>query len=160
MDQKIVELISKGQIKNRPDVKVGDTVKLSMKIKEAGKERIQLFEGVVISMSGSGLNKTITVRKISYGIGIERIIPMHTPTLDKIEIVKRGKVRRAKLFYMRNKIGKRALDVSHSTGVYMTDGEDVVESTEDAPVVEEAVVENMEVIEAATPAEEVTEVKS
>jgi large subunit ribosomal protein L19 len=145
MDPRILEKINKTQLKNRPDVRVGDTVKLSMKIKEAGKERIQVFEGIVISMSGSAMNKTITVRKVSSGIGIERIVPLHAPTLDKIEIVKRGTVRRAKLYYMRDKIGKRAMDVTKAKNVYMTDG---------AEVVEEAIVESMEVVEEAPVVEE------
>ena len=134
MDRKIFDKIEADQMKKRPEVKVGDTVKLSMKIKEGNKERTQIFEGVVIAKSGSGLNTTITVRKISYGIGVERIIPLHSPTLQKIEVIKRGNTKRAKLFYMREKIGKRALDVSGSSSVYFTDeAEEVVEeaSTED-----------------------------
>jgi len=125
MDRKIFDKIEADQMKKRPEVRVGDTVKLSMKIKEGNKERTQIFEGVVIAKSGSGLNTTITVRKISYGIGVERIIPLHTPTMEKIEVVKRGNTRRAKLFYMREKIGKRALDVAGSSSVYFTDEAEV-----------------------------------
>ncbi len=121
MDTNILEKIEKAQYKNRPDVKVGDTVKLHLKIVEGGKERIQVFEGVVLAMSGAGLSKNITVRKMSSGIGVEKIVPFHSPTLDKIEVVKRGKVRRSKLYYMKTKIGKRAMKVSNIKDVYMTD---------------------------------------
>jgi large subunit ribosomal protein L19 len=141
MDAKILEKINKSMLKSRPEVRVGDTVKLSMKIKETGKERIQIFEGIVISMSGSGMNKTITVRKVSSGIGIERIVPMHSPSLDKIEVVKRGTVRRAKLYYMRDKIGKRAMDVTNAKNVYMTDEE---AKAEEDVVAETVVEENVE----------------
>ena len=92
----------------RPDVRVGDVVKLHMKIKEGDKTRIQIFQGIVISLKGEGLSKMITVRKISSGVGVERIVPLHSPNLEKIEIVKRGKVRRSKLYYLRNRIGKAA----------------------------------------------------
>lgn len=154
MDQSIVSKIEKGQIKNRPDVKVGDTVKLSLKIKEAGRERIQAFEGVVISASGTGVNKTITVRKVSNGVGVERIMPLHSPVLSKIEIVKRGTVRRAKLYYMRDKVGKKAMEVTNSSGVYMTDGDDVTEeSTEEVVAEEEAVVSDVEVVAEADSSE-------
>lgn len=132
MDIKIKQKIQESQLKKRPDVQVGDTVKLYMKIKEGDKERIQVFEGVVIQMSGSGIDATVTVRKVSSGIGVERIVPLHTPTLEKIDIVKRGKVRKSKLYYMRTKIGKRAMKVGNIKDVYFTDEVEapVVEQTE------------------------------
>lgn len=136
MNTTILEKIEAAQIKKRPDVKVGDTVKLNMKIKEGGKERVQVFEGIVIAKSGSGMSKTITVRKMSYGVGVERIVPLHTPTLEKIEIVKRGVVKKAKLYYMRGKIGKKAMDVSNAEQVYMTD--EVASAAVDAKVEEVA----------------------
>ena len=145
MDRKIFDKIEADQMKKRPEVKVGDTVKLSMKIKEGNKERTQIFEGVVIAKSGTGLNTTITVRKISYGIGVERIIPLHTPTMQKIEVVKRGNTKRAKLFYMREKIGKRALDVSGSSSVYFTDEADEV--IEEAKTEDVTSAENTEATE-------------
>lgn len=121
------------QLKKRPDVKIGDTVRLHMKIKEGNKERIQIFEGVVISMKSSGLDQTLTVRKISYGIGVERVVPMHSNLLEKIEVVKRGTVTKSKLFYLRDRVGRRALKVSNLKDLYLTDevvvpvvGEDVV----------------------------------
>ncbi|KKQ14948.1 MAG: 50S ribosomal protein L19, partial [candidate division WS6 bacterium GW2011_GWF1_36_8] len=103
MDKNILKNIEEGQLQNRPDVMVGDTVKLHIKIKEGNKERTQIFEGVVISMKGAGVDASITVRKISYGIGVEKILPMHSPVLQKIEIVKRGTVRRAKLYFLRDR---------------------------------------------------------
>ena len=90
---------------------VGDTVKVHCRVVEAGKERIQLFTGVVIAKGGSGINAAFTVRKISYGEGVERVFPVHTPRIAKIEVATRGKVRRAKLHYLRERIGKRALMV-------------------------------------------------
>jgi large subunit ribosomal protein L19 len=88
--------------------KSGDQIKVHFKIVEGENERIQIFEGIVIRIKGSGLSETFTVRKISFGIGIERIFPIHSPRIDKIEVVKRGKVRRAKLYYLRNLSGKAA----------------------------------------------------
>ncbi|MDO8462071.1 MAG: 50S ribosomal protein L19 [Deltaproteobacteria bacterium] len=91
-----------------PQFQPGDTVRVSTRIKEGDKERVQIFEGVIIRLSGSGLRKTFTVRKISYGVGVERILPLHSPTIAKIEIVMRGKVRRAKLYYLRDLTGRKA----------------------------------------------------
>ena len=136
MDKNILKNIEEGLLQKRPDVKVGDTVKLSVKIKEGNKERIQIYEGVVIGMKGSGIDSTITVRKISYGIGVEKIFPLHSPVLQKIEIVKRGTVRRAKLYFLRDRVGRRALKVSNIKDVYMTDEVDAPEEVKEE-VVEE-----------------------
>ena len=91
-----------------PDFNVGDTIKVHYKIKEGGKERIQVYTGTVIARKGHGLMESITVRRISYGEGVERIFPLNSPNLDKIEIDRRGKVRRAKLYYLRGLAGKKA----------------------------------------------------
>ena len=91
-----------------PDIRPGDSVAVSVRVIEGDKERIQVFEGVVIKIKGGGINKTITVRKLSHGVGVERIFPLHSPRLGEIKIVKRGKVRRAKLYYLRNLRGKAA----------------------------------------------------
>ncbi len=90
------------------DFKVGDTVKVHFKIVEGKTERIQVYEGLVISFKNSGIGKTFTVRKNSYGVGVERIFPFHSPRIAKVELVRPGKVRRAKLYYIRDKIGKAA----------------------------------------------------
>lgn len=91
-----------------PRFKPGDTVKVHVKVTEGGRERIQVFEGVVIRRQGSGARETFTVRRISYGIGVERIFPVHSPSISKIEVVKKGRVRRAKLYYLRKLTGKAA----------------------------------------------------
>ncbi|NLJ05758.1 MAG: 50S ribosomal protein L19 [Exilispira sp.] len=91
-----------------PAFRVCDTVKVHYKVVEGGKERIQPYEGIIISRKGAGISKNITIRKISYGVGVERVFPVYSPRIDKIEIVKRGKVRRAKLFYLRERRGKAA----------------------------------------------------
>jgi len=114
MDVNIRKAIEESYLKNRPNVKVGDMVKVNVKIQEKGKTRIQVFEGVVIAMKGSGISKTFTVRKISYGIGVEKIFPFHSPFIDSIEIVKRGQVRQSKLYYMRNRVGKRSMKIKNS----------------------------------------------
>ena len=101
--------IETGQLKNDiPEFKVGDTVRVHAKIIEGDKERIQVFEGVVISRANSGNRATFTVRKISYSVGVERIFPLHSPRIDKIEVITRGRVRRAKLYYLRELSGKAA----------------------------------------------------
>lgn len=91
-----------------PDIAPGDTVKVHVRVVEGNKERIQVFQGVVIARSGSGVRETFTVRKVSYGVGVERTFPLHVPTIAKIEVVSRGDVRRAKLYYLRDRIGKAA----------------------------------------------------
>lgn len=101
-----IKIVEEGFKKDIPPFKVGDTVRVSMMVKEGDKERTQPFEGVVIARRGSGTRETFTVRKISYGIGVERIFPLHSPLINKIEVVKEGVVRRAKLYYLREKKGK------------------------------------------------------
>ncbi|MBN2860450.1 MAG: 50S ribosomal protein L19 [Sphaerochaetaceae bacterium] len=104
-----IKAIEAGQMKENMDVfHVGDTVKVYFKIKEGDKERIQIYEGLVIAFNNGGIRKTFTVRKNSYGVGVERIFPMHSPRVEKVTVTRRGRVRRAKLYYIRGKIGKKA----------------------------------------------------
>lgn len=106
----IIQKIESEQLKQDvTEFNVGDTVKVHCRVVEGGKERIQIFAGLVISRGGSGVNAAFTVRKISYGEGVERVFPLHTPRIAKIEVTARGKVRRAKLHYLRSRVGKRAL---------------------------------------------------
>ena len=91
-----------------PQIKIGDTVKVSVKIREGDRERIQAFEGTVIARRGSGVSETFTVRRISYGVGVERVFPVHSPNVAKVELVRSGKVRRSKLYYLRDRVGKAA----------------------------------------------------
>ena len=91
-----------------PTAAVGDTVRVHIKVKEGSRERIQVFEGTVIAKKHGGLEETITVRRVSYGVGVEKVFPLHAPSLEKIEVVRHGKVRRAKLYYLRNRVGKAA----------------------------------------------------
>ena len=102
------QIEAKEMKKEVADVHIGDTVKVHMRIVEGEKERIQVIEGVVIKMRGGGARKTLTVRKISFGIGVERIFPIHSPRVEKIDIVKRAKIRQAKLYYLRELRGKAA----------------------------------------------------
>ena len=105
----IVKSIEHEQLKNAiPDIKVGNTVRVHVKIKEGNKERIQVFEGIVIKKQGGGVNETFTVRKISYGVGVEKTFLIHSPLVEKVEVVRVGKARRAKLYYLRDRIGKAA----------------------------------------------------
>ncbi|MFC4404600.1 50S ribosomal protein L19 [Gracilibacillus xinjiangensis] len=107
--QKLIEEITKDQLRtDLPEFRPGDTVKVHVKVVEGNRERIQVFEGVVIKRQNGGISETFTVRKISYGVGVERTFPVHSPRLAKIEISRRGKVRRAKLYYLRNLRGKAA----------------------------------------------------
>lgn len=108
MDNIIREIENEMLKKNIPDFKAGDTVRVHFKVIEGGRERIQAFEGLVIKRKGKGLSETFTVRRISYGIGVERVFPLHSPRVEKIEVVRRGRVRRAKLYYIREKVGKAA----------------------------------------------------
>lgn len=105
----IVQAIGQEQMKKDiPDFRPGDTVSVHVKVVEGNRERIQVFEGVVIRRKGSGLQETFTVRRMSYGVGVERIFPVHSPRIAKIEVKRRGKVRRAKLYYLRDRVGKSA----------------------------------------------------
>ncbi|MBO8155259.1 MAG: 50S ribosomal protein L19 [Bacillaceae bacterium] len=107
--QKLIEEITKEQLRDDlPEFRPGDTVKVHVKVVEGNRERIQVFEGVVIKRRGGGISETFTVRKISYGVGVERTFPVHSPRIDKVEVTRRGKVRRAKLYYLRNLRGKAA----------------------------------------------------
>lgn len=101
---------------NIPDFSAGDTLKVNVKVKEGTRERVQAYEGVCIARGGSGMNASFTVRKISYGEGVERVFPLYSPRLESIELVRRGSVRRAKLYYMRDRRGKSARIAERTTG--------------------------------------------
>jgi len=103
------ELIEQDQLRSDiPDFNAGDTVKVHVKVTEGSRERVQVFEGVVISRRGSSIRESFTVRKLSFGVGVERSFPLHSPIIEKIELVTRGDVRRAKLYYLRDRVGKSA----------------------------------------------------
>ncbi len=105
----VLKAITQDQIReDLPKLQIGDTVKLYVKIREGNKERIQMFEGTVISKKHGGIQETFTVRRISYGVGVERTFPVNSPSIDRIEVVRHGKVRRAKLYYLRGRVGKAA----------------------------------------------------
>ena len=104
----IKELESQQMKAEKPVANVGDTVRVHVKIKEGSRERIQVFEGTVIAKKHGGIEETITVRRISYGIGVEKVFPVHSPSIDTIEVVRNGDVRRAKLYYLRGRVGKGA----------------------------------------------------
>ncbi|MDQ0253735.1 large subunit ribosomal protein L19 [Evansella vedderi] len=107
--EQIIRDITKDQLKtDLPEFRPGDTLRVHVKVVEGTRERIQVFEGVVIKLKGSGISETFTVRKISYGVGVERTFPVHSPRIDKIEVTRRGRVRRAKLYYLRELRGKAA----------------------------------------------------
>ena len=105
----IIKSIEHEQLKNKiPELKVGNTVRVHVRIKEGNKERIQVFEGIIIKVQGGGVNQTFTVRKTSYGVGVEKTFLVHSPLVEKVELVRVGKARRAKLFYLRDRVGKSA----------------------------------------------------
>lgn len=104
-----LKIITEGQIKeNKPQFSIGDTVKVHVNIKEGNRERIQVFEGTVIARRGSGVSETFTVRRVSYGVGVERVFPVNSPNVVKVDLVRSGKVRRSKLYYLRDRVGKAA----------------------------------------------------
>ena len=151
----IIKSIEHEQLKDKvPELKVGNTVRVHAKIKEGNRERIQVFEGIIIKKQGGGVNETFTVRKISYGVGVEKTFLLHSPMVEKVEVVRVGKARRAKLFYLRDRIGKSAR-TKEKVGAKIETKEIVLkEQVEEEPVQEE-------VVEEATPVEEapVEEVK-
>ena len=104
-----LKIIAADSVKEQaPEFNVGDTVRVSVNIREGERERIQMFEGTVIARKGSGVGETFTVRRISYGVGVERVFPLHSPNVKEVTIVRKGKVRRAKLYYLRDRVGKAA----------------------------------------------------
>ena len=105
----LTDIVEKAQLRDDvPDFAPGDTVKVHVKVVEGNRERVQVFQGVVIGRKGEGARETFTVRKLSFGVGVERIFPLHSPIIDKIELTTRGDVRRAKLYYLRDRVGKSA----------------------------------------------------
>jgi len=168
----IIKSIEHEQLKATiPDLKIGNTVRVHVRIKEGNKERIQVFEGIIIKVQGAGVNKTFTVRKISYGVGVEKTFLIHSPLVEKIEVVRVGKARRAKLFYLRDRIGKAA-KTKEKLGARIENKEIVVKGADievpvegdaeeaDSAVEETVVTETNPVEEVATteaPVAEVTE---
>ena len=155
----IIKSIEHEQMKNSiPDLKVGDTVRVHQRIKEGNRERIQVFEGIVIKKQGGGLNATFTVRRVAYGCGVEKTFLIHSPMVEKVELVRVGKARRAKLYYLRERIGKAA-KTKEDIGARIEDKEIVIKGVEEeVPVAEEVVapVEEAAVETAAeAPVEEV-----
>ena len=135
----IIKSIEHEQLKNKiPELKVGNTVKVHVRIKEGNKERIQVFEGIIIKVQGGGLNQTFTVRKTSYGVGVEKTFLVHSPLVEKVELVRVGKARRAKLYYLRDRVGKAA-KTKEKIGARIEDREIVIkEDLAEEPAVEEA----------------------
>ena len=135
----IIKSIEHEQLKNTiPDLKVGNTVRVHVRIKEGNKERIQVFEGIIIKVQGGGVNQTFTVRKISYGVGVEKTFLVHSPLVEKVELVRVGKARRAKLYYLRDRVGKAA-KTKEQVGARIEDREITIkEDLVEEPAVEEA----------------------
>ena len=145
----IIKSIEHEQLKNKiPELKVGNTVKVHVRIKEGNKERIQVFEGIIIKVQGGGVNQTFTVRKISYGVGVEKTFLVHSPLVEKVELVRVGKARRARLFYLRDRVGKAA-KTREQVGARIEDKEIVVKED----LTEEPVVETEEVKAEVAPEE-------
>jgi len=151
----IVKSIEHEQLKNKiPDLKIGDTVRVHQKIKEGNRERIQVFEGIIIKKQNGGVNQTFTVRKISYGVGVEKTFLVHSPLVEKVEVVRVGKARRAKLYYLRDRIGKSA-KTKENAGARIENKEILVkEDLTEEPA--NAEVDTAEVKENAPASEEVT----
>ena len=152
----IMKSIGHEQMKNKvPVLDVGNTVRVHVRIKEGNRERIQVFEGIIIKKQGGGVNETFTVRRISYGVGVEKTFLVHSPLVEKVEVVRVGKARRAKLFYLRDRVGK-ASKTKEKLGARIENKEVVVkEEMVEEPV--EEVVEEVTVVE-ETPVVEATEV--
>ena len=166
----ILKSIEHEQLKNKiPELRVGNTVRVHVRIKEGNKERIQVFEGIIIKKQGGGVNATFTVRWISYGVGVEKTFLVHSPMIEKVEVVRVGKARRAKLYYLRDRVGKAA-KTKEKVGARIENREIVVkeevvpgEATVAEVVTEEAVAEAVEaakVEEAAKAAEEAKKAES
>ena len=142
----IIKSIEHEQMKNKiPDLKVGNTVKVHVKVKEGNRERIQVFEGIIIKVQGGGVNKTFTVRRIASGVGVEKTFLIHSPAVEKVEVTRVGKARRAKLFYLRDRVGKSA-KTKEKMGARIETKEITIkeELVEEVPVAEEVSAETQE----------------
>lgn len=153
----IIKSIEHEQLKNKiPELKVGNTVKVHVRIKEGNKERIQVFEGIIIKVQGGGVNQTFTVRKISYGVGVEKTFLVHSPLVEKVELVRVGKARRARLFYLRDRVGKAA-KTKEQIGARIEDREIIIkEELTEEPVEETTKEVETAVEQTATTQEEQT----
>ena len=151
----IIKSIEHEQLKNKiPELKVGNTVRVHVRIKEGNKERIQVFEGIIIKVQGGGVNQTFTVRKTSYGVGVEKTFLIHSPLVEKVELVRVGKARRARLFYLRDRIGKAA-KTKEMVGARIEDKEIVIkEELTEEPVVEETAEATEEAVKEVAPVTE------
>ena len=146
----IIKSIEHEQLKNKiPELKVGNTVKVHVRIKEGNKERIQVFEGIIIKVQGGGVNQTFTVRKISYGVGVEKTFLVHSPLVEKVELVRVGKARRARLFYLRDRVGKAA-KTKEKVGARIENREIIIKEELAEEPVEEATETVENVAEVAT----------
>ena len=154
----IIKSIEHEQLKNKiPELRVGNTVRVHVRIKEGKKERIQVFEGIIIKKKGGGVNSTFTVRKTSYGVGVEKTFLVHSPLVEKVEVVRVGKARRAKLYYLRDRVGKAA-KTKELVGARIEDREIVVkEELVEEPVAKETTAVEETVTETAPVVEEVKE---
>ena len=152
----IVKSIEHEQMKNKiPALKVGDTVKVHVRVKEGNRERIQVFEGIIIKKQGGSVNATFTVRKTSYGVGVEKTFLIHSPTVEKVEVVRVGKARRAKLFYLRDRLGKSAKTKEKVGARIETNEITLKEEIVEEPVQEESTAVEEKVEEVAAPVEEI-----
>ena len=172
----IIKSIEHEQLKNKiPDLRIGDTVKVHARVKEGNRERIQVFEGIIIKKQGGGVNETFTVRRISYGVGVEKTFLVHSPNVEKVEVVRVGKARRSKLYYLRDRVGKAAKtkekigarivtneivikeEVVPGESDVVEEAQDIVPETVEAPVEEVKVEEKVEDKKEEVKAEEVKE---
>ena len=152
----IIKSIEHEQMKNAiPDLKVGDTIRVHQRIKEGNRERIQVFEGIIIKKQGGGLNATFTVRRVAYGCGVEKTFLIHSPMVEKIEVVRVGKARRAKLYYLRDRVGKAA-KTKENIGARIETKEIIIKGaeTEEAPVAEEVATPAVEEAKVEAPVTE------
>ena len=158
----IIKSIEHEQLKNKiPVLDIGNTVRVHVKVKEGNRERIQVFEGIIIKTQGGGLNKTFTVRKISYGVGVEKTFLIHSPMIEKIEVVRVGKARRAKLYYLRDRVGKASKTKEKIGARIETKEITLKEELKEEPAVVEEVAEIVEkVAEEPKVVEENKEAKS
>ncbi len=140
----IIKSVEHEQLKNKvPDIKIGDTVRVHQRIKEGNRQRIQVFEGIVIKKQNGGLNETFTVRRVAYGVGVEKTFLMHSPLVEKVEVVRVGKVRRAKLYYLRDRVGKAA-KTKENIGANLKRDEIVIKEDVTVEEVKEEVVETVD----------------